>query len=249
MLNVKLLAMAAGLALLGLRTDANGQLLGTADSFAVLAGSTVTNTGPTVLWGDLGVWPGSSITGFPPGVVHGTIHSSDAVAMQAETDAAAAYNSLLGEAFDQDLTGTDLGGMTLFPGVYHFDSSAFLTGALILDSRGDPNARFDFQIGSTLITASNSSVHFINGDDSENVYWQVGSSATLGSDSAFAGHILAMDSITATTGASILDGSAIALTGAVTLDTNLITAPAAPEPVSILALGAGIAVLMRRRRS
>ena len=155
--------------------------LGTAANFAVLAGSTVTNTGPTALIGDLGVSPGTAITGFPPGSRdRGTIHAGDAVAAQAEVDLTTAYNVLAGEAVDQDLTGQDLGGHTLTPGVYHFSSSAQLTGTLTLDAQGDPNAVFVFQIGSTLTTASNSSVVLINGADACNVFWQVGSSATLG---------------------------------------------------------------------
>src|ERR1700687_5997491 len=152
--------------------------LGTADSFAVLAGSTVTNTGPTTVHGNLGVWPGTSITGLPPGsVTGGTIHDSDAVANQAQMDLTTAYNSAASYACNHSLTGQDLGGLTLTAGVYCFSSSAQLTGTLTLNAQGDPNAVFLFQIGSTLTTASNSSVVVINGGQDENVFWQVGRSA------------------------------------------------------------------------
>ena len=251
----------AALTLLGLYTKADAQLLGTADTFAVLAGSAVTNTGPSVLTGDLGVSPGNAITGFPPGLlVNGTRHAGDAVAAQAQFDTATAYNNLAGRAVTQDLTGTDLGGLTLLPGVYHFSSSAFLTGTLTLDTQGDPNAFFAFQIGSALVTASNSSVRVINSSDDCNVFWQVGSSATLGTNTAFDGHILALTSITANTGATINDGSLLARNGAVTLDSNTVTTcmtplvnppSAVPEPGAMaLLLGTVLSggSLLRRRR-
>ena len=232
---------------LGLSVIANAQLLGTADTFSVLAGSTVTSTGPTILWGNMGVSPGSSITGFPPGTLNGTKYLGDAVATLALADANAAYTTLAGEAPNQNLTGQDLGGLTLLAGVYHFDSSAFLTGNLILDAQGDPNALFDFQIGSTLISASNSSVQVINAGDGRNVYWQVGSSATLGTDSAFAGRIIALASVTMNTNASLNHGSADALTGAITLDSNLVVVP---EPGTTLTCSVGLLALasLRRRR-
>ncbi|MBC7817779.1 MAG: DUF3494 domain-containing protein, partial [Planctomycetaceae bacterium] len=200
-------------------------ILGTAESFAILGASTVTNTGPTVITGNLGVSPGSAVTGFPPGIVTppGTIHAADAVAALAQSDLTIAYNDLAGRASNFNLTGTDLGGLTLTPGVYTFASSAQLTGILTLDAQGDPNAEFIFQIGSTITTASNSSVIVINSADSCNVYWQVGSSATLGTGTAFEGNIVALTSITLTTNVTILNGRALARNGAVTMDTNAVS--------------------------
>ncbi|MGD0232081.1 MAG: ice-binding family protein, partial [Syntrophorhabdales bacterium] len=176
--------------------------LGTAQSFAILAGSTVTNTGPTAVVGNLGVSSGTAVTGFPPGIVTGgTIHAADAVALQAQGDTTTAYNDLAGQACNFDLTGQDLGGKTLVPGVYCFSSSAQLTGALTLDAGGDPSAVWVFKIGSTLTTASGSSVLLINSAQQCNVFWQVGSSATIGTSSTFVGDILALTSITLTTDA------------------------------------------------
>ena len=198
--------------------------LGTADSFAILAGSAVTNTGATIVHGSLGVSPGMAVTGFPPGSVSGgTTHAGDAVAMQAQNDLTTAYNFAAGESCGTSLTGMDLGGLTLTPGVYCFSSSAQLTGALTLNSQGNPNAVFVFQIGSTLTTASASSVVFTNGGEGDSVFWQVGSSATLGTSTAFAGNILALTSITLNTTASIGCGRALARNGTVTLDTNLVS--------------------------
>jgi type VI secretion system secreted protein VgrG len=197
--------------------------LGTATSFAVLGASTVTNTGPTIVTGDLGVSPGSAVTGFPPGlVVGGTIHAADAVAAQAQADATVAYNTLAGLACNTNLTGQDLGGLTLTPGVYCFSSSAQLTGILTLDGQGDPNAVFVFQIGSTLTTASASSVVLINSASACNVFWQVGSSATLGTGTQFQGNILALASDKLTTGVNVT-GRVIALTAAVTMDSNTVS--------------------------
>src|ERR1051326_199870 len=164
-------------------------LLGTAGSFAVLAGSQSTNTGPSTIRGTLGVSPGSAVTGFPPGIViGGTMHAADAVALQAQSDLVTAYDIFAGMGAPTVLTGQDLGGMTLTPGVYFFATSAQLTGALTLDAQGSANAQFVFQIGSTLTSASNSSVLFINGGRGDQLFWQVGSSATLGTTTAFAGN-------------------------------------------------------------
>jgi hypothetical protein len=194
--------------------------LGSAQSFAVLGGSTVTNTGPSLISGDLGVSPGSAITGFPPGtVVSGTIHAADAVAAAAQNSVTTAYVNLAGQACTQDLTGQDLGGKILTAGVYCFSSSAQLTGTLTLDAQGNAGAVFIFKMGSTLTTASGSSVVLINGASPCNVFWQVGSSATLGTTTSFTGNILALTSITLTTGATVA-GRALARNGAVTLDSN-----------------------------
>jgi hypothetical protein len=204
-------------------TPASAQIsLGTAQNFGVLAGSTVTNTGATTVNGNVGVSPGSAVTGFPPGViVGGAIHSNDAVAMQAQSDLTTAYNNIATTPCNVDLTGQNLGGLTLTPGVYCFSSSAQLTGALTLNALGNANALFLFKIGSTLTTASASSVTVINngGSSCNKVFWQVGSSATLGTGTSFTGDILAHDSITFTTGANS-NGRALARDAAVTLDGN-----------------------------
>jgi Ice-binding-like len=196
--------------------------LATADSFAVLAGSTVTNTGPSVISGDLGVNPGTAVTGFPPGTVTaGTIHAADAVASKAKGDLVTAYNDAAGRSSTATIS-ADLAGRTLTPGVYTSASSLGLSGDLTLDAQGDPNAVFVFQAGSTLTAGSASRVLLIGGAQPCNVIWQVGSSATIGTSSAFAGNILALTSISMTTGAT-LNGRALARNGAVTLDTNTIT--------------------------
>lgn len=202
--------------------------LGTASTYAVLAGSTVTNTGPTTFSGaagsDLGLSPGSSIIDESQITKSGTTHIADAAALQAQSDLVTAYNDAAGRA----LTGTvsaDLGGQTLVTGTYNSASSLGLTGTLTLDAQGDPSAVWVFQAGSTLTTASGSSVNLINGAQACNVFWQIGSSATLGTNSTLVGHVLALTSITATTGATI-QGSLLARNGAVTLDTNtIINAP------------------------
>nr|ALG05186.1 ice-binding protein [bacterium] len=207
--------------------------LGTAESFAALAGSAVTNTGATVVTGDLGVSPGSAVSGFPPGtVVSGTIHANDATASSAQADITTAYNSLAGQACNTDLTGTDLGGRTLTPGVYCFSTSAQLTGTLTLDAQGNMNSVFIFQIGSTLTTASDANVVVTNGGVDCNVFWQAGSSVTLGTATAFVGNIVALTSITLTTGATS-HGSLWARNGALTLDTNGVAVCTPTTPVSL----------------
>jgi hypothetical protein len=218
-----LLSLIATLALSGTARAQAPVPLGTADAFAVLAGTTVTNTGPTVVNGDLGVSPGAAIVGFPPGVVNGNVHSADATAAQAQLDLTTAYNNAAGQPTTATIP-TQLGGATLGPGVYDSAAGDFdITGTLTLDGQGDPNAIFIFKTASTLVTAAgNSQVDLVNGARSCNVFWQVGSSATLGTNTVFRGNILALTSITATTGA-VVDGRLLARNGAVTLDTNTVT--------------------------
>lgn len=196
--------------------------LGSAANFAVLGATTVTCTGPSVIVGDVGVSPGTAITGFPTPCT-GTLAAA-AVAAQAQSDALLAYNGLVGATCPaaNNLTGTDLGGLTLKPGVYCFSSTAQLTGTLTLSGAGV----YIFQIVSKITTATNSSVVMASGAVCGNVFWQVGSSATLGTGTAFAGNILANTSITLVSGTS-LNGRAIALNGAVTMDTNMVSACAA----------------------
>ena len=194
--------------------------LGVAESFVILGASTVTNTGSSVVTGDLGLSPGTSVTGFPPGTVSGAQHITDAIAAAAQVSAQAAFDCL--SALEADSTlGADIGGTTVSAGVYDFASSAAITGTLILDGGGDPDAVFIFQIPSTLVTATSAVVSLINGAQAGNVYWLVGSSATLGTSTTMVGNIIADQSVTMVTGAT-LTGRAFALVAAVTLDTNTI---------------------------
>lgn len=206
--------------------------LGTAANFAVLAGSTITNTGPTTITGDLGLSPGTSVTGFPPGQVNGTVHTADGVALQAKNDLAAAYDDAAGRPTTATIP-VELGGTTRTAGVYDSPAGTFgITGTLTLDAQGDPDAVFIFKAASTLITASASSVNLVNGAQAANVFWKVGSSATLGTYSILRGNILALASITVTTGV-IVDGRTLARTAAVTLDSDTITRPAdVQQPVN-----------------
>jgi hypothetical protein len=176
-----------------------------------------------MILGDLGVSPGAAITGFPPGAVSGIIHSADGLAGLAQTQLTTAYN--LAAAGPSTTIPAALGGLTYSPGTYNSATSFGLTGVLTLNALGNPNAQFIFQSPSTLTTASNSTVVLINGAQAANVFWQVAASATLGTNSSFSGNILALSSITLTTGAS-LQGRALARNGAVTLDTDTINAPA-----------------------
>jgi len=198
--------------------------LGTAANFVVLAGSTVTNTGPTAVTGDLGVSPGTAVTGFPPGTVSGTIHAGDAAAAQGQTDLTVAFNDAAGRSTDAVSVSGDLTGLTLPPGLYKSTSSLAISGALTLNALGDENATFIIQMASTLTTGPGSQVILIGGAQASNIFWQVGTSATLGTNSVFKGIILADQSITLNTGARV-DGRVLTRIGAVTLDTNVITTP------------------------
>ena len=208
--------------------------LGKTQTFAVLGATTVTNTGPTVVTGDLGLSPGTSVTGFPPGtVVGGSIHATDPLAGQAQTDNTTAYGDLAAEACNTTYAvPTDLSGLTLVPGVYCFDSSAALTGTVTLDAGGVVTAVWVFKINSTLTTGSSSVVKLTNGAQNCNVFWQVGSSATIGTSSTFVGSIFALTSITLTTDAKVF-GRALAQNGAVTMDSNTVAVPVcATSPVA-----------------
>jgi ice-binding like protein len=194
--------------------------LGTAASYSVLAGSTVTNTGPTTMFGDLGLAPGSSVTGAPH--VLGQTHVDDAVAIEAKLDLTTAYNAAASRPTEGS-AGTDLAGQTFTPGVRTASGALLLSaGSVVLDAQGDPNAVFIFQIGSTLITGSNTTVQLVNGAQACNVFWQVGSSATLGTGTRFVGTVMAAETITANTAATI-HGRLLAQTAAVNMDTNTIT--------------------------
>jgi len=195
----------------------------------VLAGSTVTNTGPTTMFGDLGLSPGSSVTGAPQ--VLGETHVDDAVSIAAKNDLTTAYNDAASRPSNGS-AGTDLAGRMFLPGVRTASSSLLLSsGSVTLNAEGDPNAVFIFQIGSTLTTASNTTVSLINGAQACNVFWQVGSSATLGTGTSFVGTIMALATISANTAATI-HGRLLAQTGAVNLDTNTITTSNCASSVS-----------------
>ncbi len=202
--------------------------LGTATAFSVLAGSTVTNTGPTTISRSVGLHPGTSITGSDTMVVGGTFHVADPVALAAKDELTAAYNDAAGQT-SPNVVDDELGGESLVGGVYNHPTAMALTGKLTLDGGNGDNSPSDsvwvFQAGSTLTTASASSVVLINGANPCNVFWQVGSSATLGATTSFVGTIMADQSITMNTGAT-LQGRALARVAAVNLHNNVITTPA-----------------------
>jgi len=205
--------------------------LGSAAPFAVLGASTVTNTGPTIINGDLGVWSGTAVTGFGPGTVNGTIHAADPVAQHAQASLTVAYNDAAGrKTAPIGVNAADLGGQTLAPGLYKSTSTLAITGDVTL--HGDSNAVWIFQIASALNVSTGARVVLSGGATAGNVFWQVGSSATLGVHSSFKGTIMAYASITIDTGAT-LDGRALAQTGAVTMDTNTVTVGLSPNTIVI----------------
>jgi hypothetical protein len=205
------------------RTTQEADLLSSAATFAVLGASTVTSTGPTVITGIVGLSPGTAVTGFPPGIATEPFDVADGAAAQGQLDLVSAWTTLKDEPCGTTLTSADLGGLTLTPGVYCFtSSSASLTGAVTLDAQGQADAAFVFQIASTLTTAAGASVVVTNGGSDCNVFWEVGSSATLGTGTRFGGTILALTSITVTTGATVA-GRLLAHTGAVTLDSDTVS--------------------------
>jgi uncharacterized repeat protein (TIGR01451 family) len=213
---------------------AEAPTVGTEQAFAVLGGQTVTNTGPSVVTGNLGVSPGTAVTGFtgpPNGIVTGVIHAADDVALQAQADTTTLYLDLASQPCTADVTGQNLGGRTLVPGVYCSTSGLQLTGALTLDAGGVSGAVWVFKAGSALITASGSSVLLTNGANPCNVFWQVTSSATIGANTDFVGNIVALTSIALQTNAR-LSGRALARNGAVTLDSNVVTVPVCNVPVT-----------------
>ncbi len=195
--------------------------LGSASSYSVLGSASVTNTGKTVLSNDLGVSPGTAVSGFPPGITLGQKHITDTEASLARSDLTTAFISASNQATDETI-GAELGGLEFLPGVYASPAAVELTGKVTLNAQGNPDAVFIFKIGSALVTHSSSSVELINGAEACNVFWVVNSSATLDTDTTFAGTIMALQSISAKTRATV-QGRALARNGSVTLDTNVFT--------------------------
>lgn len=252
-MNIKQLSSLVAVAIAALAPSVGAQTmvnLGSASTFAVLAGTSITSTGATTLNGDLGVSPGATVTETPTMEVDGTRHVNDSTASAAQLALTSAYNDAASQTPTFSLGAAyDLGGETRLPGVYNSSGSFAVTGILTLDAQSDPNAVWIFQAGSTLTTATNSQILLINGAQAANVFWQVGSSATLNTSSQFAGNVLALTSITLTSGASV-DGRILARNGTVTFDTNTVTVPTAiPEPstYAILVGLAALATVMVRR--
>jgi len=212
-------------------------LLGRAIAFGILASTGITNVGATVELGDVGISPGSSITGFPPGTITGTLHAGDATAAGARSDALAAYGALVALAPTQNLSGVNLGGQTLNAGVYRFDAAAVLTGTLTLDAQNDPNAVFVIQVGTSFTASAAAVVALANGAVPQNVFWVVGTTANVGAGATFLGALLALQGVTMGNLASATGGNVFSLTGSVALDTNAISIP--PLPEGITALGSG----------
>ena len=216
------LAAAFTLAPPGLVSAATAVNLGAADNFAVLGGSGITNTGATTITGDVGTFPTATQTGFGSVTLNGTNHAGDAVTQGAKNDLVTAYNNAAGQT-PVSTVPTELGGTTKIAGIYDSAAGTFgITGTLTLDAQGDPNAVFVFKTASTLITAGSSNIVLANNAQACNVFWQIGSSATLGTNSFLKGNILALTSATLTTGANV-EGRVLARNGAVTLDSNTIT--------------------------
>ena len=204
-------------------------VLGSVGNFLAIAGSTLTNTGPSIVDGDIGVSPGTAITGFPPGIINGSLHAADPIAAAAQGDLTTAYNEAAGRTSCSVSKIGDIGGQTLAPGLYKSTSTLSVDAAdLTLDAMGDGNAVWIFQAASTFTMLSGRKIILVNGAKSGNIYWQVGSSATIGTGAAFHGTILALASITVTTNASV-NGRLLARNGAVTLDSNAVVRPVASE--------------------
>lgn len=197
--------------------------LGSAGTYSVLAGQTVTNTGSTTIAGDLGTSPGTAITGFPPGLISGETHLADGPALLAQSDLAAAYDNAASRQ-PMEILDADLSGRTLVSGVYARNTELGITGNVTLDGQGDPNSVWIFQVGSALNTSTDSSINLINGANACNIYWQVGSSATLGTGSDFKGSIMALTSVSVNTDSTV-EGRVLARNGSVTLDNNVFVEP------------------------
>jgi hypothetical protein len=209
-----------------MRPETGWVALRSAQTFAILAGSTVTNTGPTHINGDVGIFPGTAMTGFPPGVVNGNVHAGDSIAKQAERDLTRGYNAAMSRVRNPVSVIGNLGGQTLGPGLYKSTGGLEVSsGDLTLDAGGNPYAVFVFQMATTFGMTTGRKIFLTNGAQARNVFWAVGSSATLGTGCAVFGNLLAHQSISMATGSSLL-GRAFAQVGAVTMQSNTIVKPA-----------------------